>query len=293
MRILQALALFLGLLISGVCSAAWAVPLNALPPLNRPVIDQAQLLAAADVQRIEEQLYAWREQGLMQAAVVIVDSTDGVESFDYALKLARTWQLGDAKADNGLLLLIAVQDRRFYILTGSGLEGALPDVSVARVQRNHLVPAFRQGQFAAGIVQSLEALATQLQADPDVQAQMIAADKKAAGEGAAEQLMPYAMVIFFVCLMLARLLGAMLSGAVGAAAVGAVSYVGLGLGAVSLVFALFFFVAFMFFYGANRSSGGRPIIISSGGHYGGGFGGGRSYGGGGGGFSGGGAGGSW
>lgn len=277
------------------CAPLWAVPAEQLR-LDRPVIDQAQLLDAASVARIENRLYALRDQALVQAAVVIVDSTDGVEAFDYALSLARRWQLGDAQANNGLLFLVALQDRRFFILTGRGIEGALPDVSVARIQRNQLVPAFRQGQYVQGIENTLNALITQLEADPDTRAQMIAADKKADSGDPLEQVLPAAMMIFVLCFPLAMLLGKFVSGLLGGAAVAGLSYFIFGLGALSFVFGFFFFVIFLFFFGAQGASGGsRPIIISggSGGFSGGNFGGGRSYGGGGGSFSGGGAGGSW
>lgn len=295
-KMLSAKRIFSWIALFSLCclSSAWAIPAHELT-LNRPVIDQAQLLDSQTVERIENKLYDLRDKGLMQAAVVIVDTTDGVEPFDYALRLARRWQLGSAKADNGLLFLIALQDRRFQMVTGKGLEGALPDVSLARAQRTQLVPAFRQGQYAQGIENTLNTLITQLEADPETRAQMIRADKQA-NEDPLEQILPSAMMIFVICLFLAQLLGAVISGAIGGATVAGLSFVGFQLGAVSLIFGLFFFIAFMFFYGIRQSNGGRPIIITSGGNsYGhiGGFGTGRSYGGGGGGFSGGGAGGSW
>lgn len=273
-------------------TSAWAVSDKELT-LDRPVVDQAHLLDAAAVKRIEQRLYAVRDSGLMQAAVVIVDSTEGVATFDYAMRLARRWQLGEAKADNGLLFLIAVQDRKFQIVTGKGLEGALPDVSIARIQRSQLVPAFRQGKYAQGIEHTLEALITQLEADADTRAQMIRADNQAKDVSALEQIMPSAVLIYMVCLVLANWLHAMKSAAIGGVAVASVGFIGLNLGVVSFVFGFFFFVFFMFSTGM-RHSGSRPIIIGTGGGYSAGSLGGRSgYSGGGGGFSGGGAGGSW
>lgn len=94
--------------------------------LNSPVIDQANILNAQQKQRLEGQLRSIYQQGLAQAAVVIVPTTDGVPIFDYALQVAEKWKLGNKDIDDGLLMVVAVNDRDMYILTGYGLEGVLP-----------------------------------------------------------------------------------------------------------------------------------------------------------------------
>ena len=93
--------------------------------LNEPVVDQANILNPQEKQRLEAQLRGIYQQGLAQAAVVIVPTTNGTPIFDYALQVAEKWQLGDKDIDDGLLMVVAVNDRDMYVLTGHGLEGVL------------------------------------------------------------------------------------------------------------------------------------------------------------------------
>ncbi|MFX6048529.1 TPM domain-containing protein, partial [Acinetobacter baumannii] len=86
-----------------------------------------------------------------QIAVVIVPTTGQEDIFDYAMRVAQQWQLGSAKRDNGILMTIAVNDRRIQILTGYGVEGVLPDIVVGRIIRNQITPYFKQAQYAQGI----------------------------------------------------------------------------------------------------------------------------------------------
>lgn len=104
----------------------WLLTAQAVVPerltLNAPVIDQAGLLTSSENTQLSAMIRHWHQQGLMQAAVVIVDSTDGMAPFDYAMSLAERWKLGSKQQDNGLLFLIAVGDRTYFILPGYGLE---------------------------------------------------------------------------------------------------------------------------------------------------------------------------
>ena len=145
--------------------------------LNEPVVDQANILNPQEKLRLEAQLRSIYQQGLAQAAVVIVPTTNGVPIFDYALQVAEKWELGDEAIDDGLLMVVAVNDRDMYILTGYGLEGVLPDAAVNRVIREDITPLFKQNNYGAGIIAGVEALKTRLTADPEVLAR---ADAQAA-----------------------------------------------------------------------------------------------------------------
>ena len=89
---------------------------------------------------------------------MIVPSTDGIDIFDYALAVAERWQLGQADTDDGLLITVAVNDRKMYILTGYGLEGVLPDAALSRIIRDDITPAFKSGNYAQGLSAGLHAL---------------------------------------------------------------------------------------------------------------------------------------
>lgn len=158
------------------CAAAWGVSPDALK-LDSPVVDQAGVIDAAQEAELTRLLRDWQAQGLMQGAVVLVDSTDGMDDFDYAMRVAERWGLGSRERDHGLLLFLAVKERKVRMLTGTGLEGALPDISAAKIIRDQVVPNLRAGDFAGAMRQGLQAAALRLQADPAAQAEMVAQDR--------------------------------------------------------------------------------------------------------------------
>ncbi len=84
----------------------------ACRPLNEPVVDQGNLLSAAEKQAISQKILQLHEQGKAQIGVVIVPTTGQEDIFDYAMRVAEKWQLGSAKRDNGILMAIAVNDRQ-------------------------------------------------------------------------------------------------------------------------------------------------------------------------------------
>ena len=90
----------------------------------------------AEIQQLNQKILALYQQGKAQIGVIIVPTTGQEAIFDFALSTGEKWQLGSAKRDNGLLMAIAVNDRKIQILTGYGLEGVLPDVVLSRIIRN-------------------------------------------------------------------------------------------------------------------------------------------------------------
>lgn len=159
-------------------SFAWSIPADKVPINQTALVDIAKVLSVKENQEIENLLRDYHKQGLMQGAVVIVDSTDGEDTFNYAMKIAKRWQLGDKGKDNGLLMLVALKDRKFFTLTGKGLEGALPDISVGKINRENLVPALKKGQYKSGIVKTINAYAKRLTMDSKSLKQEILKDKK-------------------------------------------------------------------------------------------------------------------
>ncbi|WP_119690402.1 TPM domain-containing protein [Acinetobacter soli] len=274
--------------------------IRSLPSLNAPVIDQANLLTEAQRQQIEQQIRRLYEAKKAQIAVVIVPTTGQEDIFDYAMRVAQQWQLGSAKRDNGILMTIAVNDRRIQILTGYGVEGVLPDIVVGRIIRNQITPYFKQAQYAQGIQAGLNEIEKILNMDPEV-AQQAAQELKESQEQALHeqqarsQMLTYSMIIIVVGIFASFIVGNRLSAAtagVAGIAAGIISGVGIitsllaGLGIFLLLVTSLAQLIFQLF----ASGGGRG---GGGGFGGGGFGGGGGYSGGGGGFGGGGASGSW
>jgi uncharacterized protein len=110
------------------------------------------------------------DTGKAQIGVVIVPTTGQEDIFGFAMRIADQWQLGSAKQDNGLLIAIAVNDRRMQILTGYGLEGVIPDIIANRIINQQITPYFKQAQYAQGINAGLAEIERILNLDPEVAA---------------------------------------------------------------------------------------------------------------------------
>jgi uncharacterized protein len=97
-----------------------------------------------------------------QIAVVVVKSTDGVPAADYAVEFGQKWGVGKKGKDNGVVFLAAVQDRKMFIATGYGVEPILPDSKVGRIRDQVILPSFRKGDMASGIVNGTLNLAQEI-----------------------------------------------------------------------------------------------------------------------------------
>src|SRR5690606_26556964 len=142
-----------------------------LPNMNEPVIDQGNLLSPAEKQQLSQRILKLYNEGKGQIGVVIVPTTGQEDIFSYSMRVAEAWQLGSAKRDNGLLMTIAVNDRRIQILTGYGLEGVLPDIVAGRIINDKITPYFKQSQYAQGIDSGLTEIERILNLDPEIAAQ--------------------------------------------------------------------------------------------------------------------------
>ena len=272
--------------------------IRGLPTLNEPVVDQANLLSAPEKQAISQRILKLHQQGKAQIGVVIVPTTGQEDIFDFAMRIAEKWQLGSAKQDNGLLMAIAVNDRRIQILTGYGLEGVLPDIVASRIIRNQITPYFKQAQYAQGIDAGLAEIERILNMDPEVAAQAAEELKERQAQALHEQQAKQKTLSTGLFILIAGIVGSFVVGkrlsASTAAVAGTVAGLANGAGLVTslLIGGGIFFLLItalaqtIFQLFLVSSAGGR------GGRGGGGFGGG-GYSGGGGGFGGGGASGSW
>jgi uncharacterized protein len=138
-----------------------SAPARALdvPPLQGRVNDLAGALPPAERSALEERLAGYERQTGHQLAVLIVPSLEGDPIEDFSIRVVEAWQLGKKGGDDGILLLIAVQDRKMRIEVGYGLEGDLPDARAARIVREVIAPAFAQGNMGLGISRGVAAIA--------------------------------------------------------------------------------------------------------------------------------------
>lgn len=137
------------------------------PPLTGRVVDAAHVLDPATLAALDAKLAAQEARATDQLVVATVPSLQGTSIEDYANRLFRAWQIGQAKKNNGVLLLVAPSERKVRIEVGYGLEGILTDAVSATIIRNAVVPAFKSGDMAAGIVKGTDAIIEILNLDPD------------------------------------------------------------------------------------------------------------------------------
>jgi len=128
-----------------------ALAQKAVPPLTGRVMDLADILTPATESSLDAQLGRHEAATGNQVVLLTVGALEGEVLEDYSLRVARAWELGTAANDNGVLFLVAVQDRKMRIEVGRGLEGDLPDVVASRIIRNEIRPQFRRGDYDGGV----------------------------------------------------------------------------------------------------------------------------------------------
>ena len=270
-------ALLRGLILWAMLAAA-AFAQVAVPPLVARVTDTAGLLTAAQRDALEAKLATFEREHGSQLAVLIVSSVKPETIEQFGIRVAEAWKIGRKGVDDGVILVVAKDDRALRIEVGYGLEGAIPDAVANRVVDEIIAPRFRENDYAGGI----DAGVTQLM-------KLVAGEKLPEPKRHQSSSNDMAVLPLIVGGMVA---GWLLSLRIGRPAAGLVAGAGSALvgGLIAGFSLMLIFVALFVFFGvAGRGNGGG---WSSGGGLGGGFGG---SGGGfsGGGFGGGGASGRW
>jgi uncharacterized protein len=143
------------LLLLGVAAGGAA---REVPFLSGRVVDEANLLSPEQRQRIEARLEDFERRTGNQLAVLTVPSLEGEEIADYSHKVASTWKLGQKGKDNGVLLLVAKNDRKMRIEVGYGLEPVLTDLQTKVIQDEVIIPHFRQNDFGGGLEAGVDAI---------------------------------------------------------------------------------------------------------------------------------------
>jgi uncharacterized protein len=270
-----------------------AVELAPVPPLTGRVIDQVGVLSAPERQELEANLAAVETQKGAQIVVLIVPTTQPEAIEQYALRVAEAWKIGREKEDDGLIFLVAIEDRGVRLETGYGLEGSLPDALANRIIDEIVTPRFKEGNFAAGINAGVSSVVSVLDGTGSP-----APAPKPRKRGAPLQLL--LVVAFAAVFILPALFGRLFGGISGGLVVGVLSwlllgslFVGIVFGALALIFGLVGLGGALASGLGGGMGGGRGWSSHGGGGFGGGGFGGGGFGGGGGSFGGGGASGNW
>lgn len=137
-------------------AAAQAAP--EFPKLTGRVVDAAGMLSVEQRQRLDSQLEAHENASSNQLVVVTVPDLGGYDIESYGYQLGRHWGIGQKQENNGVLLIVAQQERKVRIEVGYGLEGTLTDALSANIIHGVILPYFKRGQFAGGIEQGATAI---------------------------------------------------------------------------------------------------------------------------------------
>jgi uncharacterized protein len=129
-----------------------------VPPLTGRIVDTARLLPPDLAASLSQELAAHEQRTGNQVVILTIPSLQGEPLEEFSHRVATTWKLGQKGTDNGVLLLVAPQDRRLRIEVGYGLEGVLTDAVTSRIIRHEMVPHFRAGNYAAGIAAGARAI---------------------------------------------------------------------------------------------------------------------------------------
>ena len=273
--------------------AAWAQGVQAVPPLSAHVMDSTGTLSAAQREALEAKLTAFEKARGAQVVMLMVPTTQPEDIAAYAQRVGDSWKIGRKSIGDGLLLVVAKNDRTVRIETTKALEGAIPDLAASQIIENAITPRFKQGDFAGGLDAGADQIMARITGE-NLPAPQQGSSNRRNGKGGFDWT-TLAVFLFFAVPIGGRVLSGVLGRKLGSVATGGAvgvlawlftsSLVIGGIAAlVGMVFALISGISGLGGMGrGGRSSGwGGPGGFGGGGFGGGGFGG---RGGGGGGFS--------
>lgn len=167
---------FAALLVLVLSATAYAQ--IALPELTGRVVDEANLLSTSTEADLVAMLQAHETETGQQVVVVTVQSLGGRTIEEFGVELGRHWGIGQAEQDNGVLLIVAPNERQVRIEVGYGLEGALTDAKAGVIIQNEIIPAFRSGDRARGIVDGTRAILAALRGEAETLSGIAEDDQK-------------------------------------------------------------------------------------------------------------------
>jgi uncharacterized protein len=158
-----ALCLLLGFIFLLRFSLAFAID---VPPLRGRVNDYAGVMSQDQARSLESQLAQFEQETGHQVAVLTIPTLDGEDIEGFSIRVAENWKIGKKGFDNGVILVVAVKDRRLRLEVGYGLEGVLPDAIAKRITSDYIVPRFRSQDYAGGIIAGIDAVLKVIKKEP-------------------------------------------------------------------------------------------------------------------------------
>jgi len=189
-RLLAAIFLFLFASLVAVSAQGTAAPAQAL---TGRVVDAAGIIDQAARQQLTQKLADFEAKSSDQVVVVTVPSLNGEDIESYSNRLFRAWALGQKQEDNGILLVVAPNDRKVRIEVGYGLEGTMTDALSSVIVNGTIIPAFRTGDYSGGVVQGVDGILSVLSGDA---AELEARAKRNAETSAGSDDIDWVFVVF-------------------------------------------------------------------------------------------------
>ncbi len=260
------LVLWLAVLWTALAAAADAVP---VPPLSARVTDLTGVLAADQRQALESRLAQIEAAKGTQIVVLMLPTTQPESIEQFGIRVAEAWKIGRKGTDDGAILIVAKEDRRMRIEVGYGLEGALNDATASRIINERMAPRFRQGDYAGGLRDGVEAIAAVI----DGESLPPPAGRTGASAAEGENWLMWIFAALVFASFARRIFGGF-GALMAAGAAGFFAFFAFGLlaalGVAVLVFLLSFAPPGLFLGGGRFGGGGRGGFSGGGGGFGGG-----------------------
>ncbi len=284
LRAMHVLAFLLTTLVVSFAQAweAGSDGLVPIPALKQRVTDLTGALPASDAQALDAKLAAWESTTGNQLAVLVVPSTKPEPIEAYSIRVADAWKIGRKGRDNGVLLVVARDDKKLRIEVGYGFEGVLNDATARRIIAEDIVPSFQGGRFAEGVGRGVDRIIAVVDKGEPAAGSARPQQSSIAGAFKGVSLEMALAFVFFVVPVIAgilqRIFGRAVGSTVGAAIVAAGAWAVTGIVLIALVAALIAFVVILYMSsGAALSRRGGGVWTGSGGGGGGDFGGGGGF----------------
>lgn len=137
-----------------------------IPPLTGGVMDHASLLSSTEKQNIHNKIMKLETETGSQIAVLIIPTLNNENIVNYGVRVMEKWQLGRKGVDDGVLLIVALNDRKMRLEIGYGLEGAIPDITAQSILNQYLIPYFKQGNYSQGITNTVDVIIAKINNEP-------------------------------------------------------------------------------------------------------------------------------
>ncbi|MGZ5906253.1 MAG: TPM domain-containing protein, partial [Reyranella sp.] len=228
MRAARIVSGWIAVLLLMAAAAGWAQGVLPVPPLTARVIDQTGTLDAIQLKGLEDKLAALEQAKGTQIAVLMVPTTQPEDIASYANRVGNDWKIGRKGVGDGVLVIVAKNDRKVRIEVAKTLEGAIPDLAAKQIIDEAITPSFRKGDFAGGLQAAADQLIARINGEPLPAPKQSQSQSSRQGDGGFDW-MHLAIFLFFAVPIVGGLLRGVLGRKLGSLVTGA------GVGAIALM----------------------------------------------------------